>query len=74
MLKLVGHLDTAKVEEFRAKGNQAFIEASAQAKLVSKKRAEFVKKLLVDKYGIDADRIVTEGRGWDSPIDRNNFV
>ncbi len=69
MLKLVGHLDTAKVEEFRAKGNQAFIEASAQAKLVSKKRAEYVKKLLVEKYGIDADRIVTEGRGWDNPID-----
>lgn len=69
MLKLVGHLDTAKVEEFRAKGNQAFIEASAQAKLVSKKRAEYVKKLLVEKYGIDADRIMTEGRGWDSPID-----
>ena len=28
MLKLVGHLDTAKVEEFRAKGNQAFIESN----------------------------------------------
>ncbi len=69
IVKLVGHLDTAKVEEFRAKGNQAFIEASAQAKLVSKKRAEFVKKMLVERYKIDADRIVTEGRGWDNPID-----
>lgn len=69
VIKLVGHLDTAKVEEYRAKGNQAFIEASAQAKLISKKRAEFVKKLLVEKFGVDADRIVTEGRGWDSPID-----
>ncbi len=69
VIKLVGHLDTAKVEEYRAKGNQAFIEASAQAKLISKKRAEFVKKLLVEKFSVDAERIVTEGRGWDSPID-----
>lgn len=69
VVKLVGHLDTAKVEEFRAKGNQAFIEASAQAKLISKKRAEFVKRLLVERYGVDPQRIVTEGRGWDNPID-----
>ncbi len=69
VIKLVGHLDTAKVEEYRAKGNQAFIEASAQAKLISKKRAEFVKKLLVEKFKVDAERIVTEGRGWDNPID-----
>lgn len=72
MVKLVGHLDTAKMEEFRAKGTQAFIEASAQAKLISKKRAEFVKKTLAEKYGIDAERIVTEGRGWDSPLDPEN--
>ncbi len=69
MVKLVGHLDTAKVEEIKAKGNQAFIEASAQAKLVSKKRAEFIKKILVEKYKVDPERIITEGRGWDSPID-----
>ena len=69
IVKLIGYLDTAKVEEFRAKGNQAFIEASAQAKLISKKRAEFVKKLLVEKYGVDSQRIVTEGRGWDNPVD-----
>lgn len=69
VIKLVGHLDTAKVEEFKAKGNQAFIEASAQAKLISKKRAEFIKKILVEKYGVDSQRIITEGRGWDSPID-----
>jgi outer membrane protein OmpA-like peptidoglycan-associated protein len=69
VVKLVGHLDTARVEEFKAKGNQAFIEASAQAKLISKKRAEFIKTVLVDKYGIEKDRIITEGRGWDNPVD-----
>lgn len=69
VVKLVGHLDTTKVEEIKAKGNQAFIEASAQAKLVSKKRAEFIKKVLVEKYKVDAQRIITEGRGWDTPVD-----
>ncbi|MCX7024872.1 MAG: OmpA family protein [Spirochaetes bacterium] len=69
MVKLVGHLDTTKVEEFRAKGAQAFVEASAQAKLISKRRAEFVKRVLVEQFGVEAERVLTEGRGWDQPID-----
>jgi len=69
VVKLIGHLDTAKVEEFKSAGNQKFIEASAQAKLVSKKRAEYVKKLLVETYGVDPERIITEGRGWSDPIE-----
>lgn len=72
IVKLIGYLDTAKVEEFKAQGNQAYIEAAAQAKLVSKKRAEFVKQVLVSRYGIEAERIITEGRGWDSPIDTDD--
>ena len=69
MVKLVGHLDTTKLEEFRKQGAQAFVEASAQAKLISKRRAEFVKKVLVEQFGVEADRVLTEGRGWDQPID-----
>ena len=69
VVRLIGYLDTAKVADFKAQGNQAFIEASAQAKLISKKRAEFVKTVLVDQYHIDPTRIVTEGKGWDNPID-----
>jgi NitT/TauT family transport system substrate-binding protein len=72
VVKLAGYLDTSKVADFKAQGNQAYIEAAAQAKLISKKRAEFVKSLLVDKYKIDATRIVTEGRGWDNPIDEKD--
>ncbi len=68
VVKLSGHLDTAKVAEFKAQGNQQFIEASAQAKLISKKRAEFVKSVMVKHFGVDPDRIVTEGKGWDNPI------
>lgn len=69
IVKLIGHLDTSKVEEYKSQGMQLYIEASAQAKLLSKKRAEFVKTILVDKYGCDADRLFTEGKGWDLPID-----
>ncbi len=69
MVKLVGHLDTSKVEEYKQKGQREFIEASAQAKLLSKQRAEFIKRLLVEKYGCDPERIVTEGKGWDQPVD-----
>ena len=69
IVKLVGHLDTSKVEEFKSKGAQVYIEASAQAKLISKKRAEYVKKLLIEKYKADGERIITEGKGWDSPVD-----
>jgi NitT/TauT family transport system substrate-binding protein len=69
IVKLVGHLDTSRVEEYKTKGMQHYIEASAQAKLLSKKRAEFVKKILAEKYNCDAERIITEGMGWDLPAD-----
>ena len=72
VVKLVGYLDTTKVADFKAQGNQAFIEASAQAKLISKKRAEFIKSVLVQTYKIDGQRIVTEGRGWDNPLDEKD--
>jgi ABC-type nitrate/sulfonate/bicarbonate transport system substrate-binding protein/outer membrane protein OmpA-like peptidoglycan-associated protein len=69
VVKLVGHLDTTRTEEFRKQGAQAFVEASAQAKLISKRRAEFVKSLLVSRFGVETDRVITEGRGWDQPVD-----
>jgi ABC-type nitrate/sulfonate/bicarbonate transport system substrate-binding protein len=72
VVKLVGHLDTTKVEDFKAQSAQIFIEASAQAKLISKKRAEYIKKLLVEKYKADPQRIITEGKGWDQPLDPND--
>lgn len=72
VVKLVGYLDTAKVADFKTQGNQAFIEASAQAKLISKKRAEFVKSVLVSEWGLDPARVVTEGRGWDNPVDETD--
>ena len=69
VVKLIGHLDTSRVQEFKDKGAQAYVEASAQAKLISKRRAEFVKRVLVERFGVEEERIITEGRGWDTPVD-----
>jgi outer membrane protein OmpA-like peptidoglycan-associated protein len=71
VVKLIGHLAT-KVAEYKAQGQQVFIEASAQAKLISKRRAEFIKKLLIERYNCDPSRILTEGRGWDEPVDNSD--
>ena len=69
VIKLVGHLDTAKVAEFKALGPQEYAEAAAQAKATSKGRAAFIAKVLVEKFGVDKDRVVTEGRGWSEPLE-----
>ena len=69
VIKLVGHLDTAKVADFKAQGPQEYAEAAAQAKATSKARAEFISKVLVEKFGVNKDRVVTEGRGWSEPIE-----
>jgi len=68
-IELVGNMDTSMQETYRSRGSQAYQEASVMEKAVSKKRAEFVESLLVGKYGIPEDRIVTEGAGWDNPLD-----
>ena len=72
LVKLVGHLDTTRLEDFKSQGPQAFVEASAQAKLISKRRAEFVKQVLVKRFKLDPDRIITEGRGWDQPVNQDD--
>lgn len=66
---LIGHLDTSKVESIKAQGNDIWLQMKAAANLVSEKRAIFVKKVLVEKYHCDPDRIKTSGRGWSEPLD-----
>ncbi len=69
IVMLIGHLDTTKEEEFKKQGQQIYLEAKSQAKYFSKMRAEYIKKLLVEKYNCSKDRIKTMGMGWDNPID-----
>ena len=39
---------------------------------LSKNRAGEIRKLLVEKFGIDAKRIETVGRGWEEPAGPNS--
>jgi len=67
-LLLRGHVDNARVDEFRKQGGDAYVRSMAlRAMALSKDRASEIRKVLVDKYGVDAKRIETVGRGWEEP-------
>jgi NitT/TauT family transport system substrate-binding protein len=67
-LLLRGHVDNARVDEFRKQGGDAYVRSMAlRAMALSKDRASEIRKLLVEKYGVDAKRIETVGRGWEEP-------
>jgi len=67
-LLLRGHVDNGLVEEFRRKGGDAFVRTQAlKAMELSKTRAGEIRRLLIEKYGIDAKRIDIVGRGWEEP-------
>ena len=59
-VKIIGHTDND--------GN-----ADANIKL-SKRRADAVKQMLTDSYGINGDRLQTDGKGAATPVDQNTTV
>ncbi|MBI3925751.1 MAG: OmpA family protein [Armatimonadetes bacterium] len=66
-IAIVGHTDASK------KGQVAVDEV----KTLSSRRAEAVKKALVEKYKFDPNKFVVEGKGWDvpaDPADPNNHI
>lgn len=65
---LRGHVDNALVEDFRRKGGEAFVRTQAlRAMELSKKRADEIKRLLVERSQIDPKRLDVVGRGWEEP-------
>ncbi|ETD83392.1 OmpA family protein [Rhodobacter capsulatus] len=56
-IRVIGHTDSLGGVEYNLK--------------LSRERAEAVRQALVDWYGIDAQRIATEGRGLSEPIESN---
>lgn len=69
MVLLRGHVDNAKIEEFRRQGGEALVRKQALAALeLSKKRAAEIARLLGEQYGVDKARIETVGRGWEEPL------
>ena len=72
-LLLRGHVDNAKIEEFRRKGGEAFVRSAALSAMdLSKRRAAEIKRLLIERYSIDAARIDVVGRGWEEPAGPNS--
>lgn len=68
-LLLRGHVDNAKIADFRQAGGEAYVRQQAlKAMELSRKRAAEIKRLLVEKYGIEAVRVDVVGRGWEEPI------
>ena len=65
---LRGHVDNAQVAMFRERGGEAYVRTQAlRAMELSKNRAGEIRKLLIEKYGIDPKRLDIVGRGWEEP-------
>lgn len=70
---LRGHVDNAMVEDFRKKGGDPFVRQMAlKATELSKNRAGEIKRLLMEKFKVDASRLDTVGRGWEEPLGTDN--
>lgn len=65
---LRGHVDNARVAEFRKQGGDAFVrEMALKAMELSKNRANEVRRALQERYQIPTERLNTVGRGWEEP-------
>jgi NitT/TauT family transport system substrate-binding protein len=77
---LRGHVDNARIEEFRKQGGEELVKSMALKSMeLSKQRADAVRKALLKKYpNIDPKRIEIVGRGWEEPAgpdsDKNRRV
>ena len=71
---LRGHVDNARVEEFRKSGGEALVRSMAlKAMQLSKDRADEVMKRLVERNpNIEKGRLESIGRGWDEPMSPNS--
>jgi NitT/TauT family transport system substrate-binding protein len=66
---LRGHVDNARVNEFREQGGEQLTKSMAlKAMELSRQRALAVRDALMEKHkNIDASRIESVGRGWEEP-------
>jgi NitT/TauT family transport system substrate-binding protein len=72
-LLLRGHVDNARVEEFRKMGGEAYVRTQAlRAMELSKNRAGEIRRLLIERHSIDPKRIDIVGRGWEEPAGPNS--
>jgi NitT/TauT family transport system substrate-binding protein len=65
---LRGHVDNARVADFRRQGGEAYVRTQAlRAMELSKNRANEIRRLLIEKHGVDPKRLDVVGRGWEEP-------
>jgi NitT/TauT family transport system substrate-binding protein len=65
---LRGHVDNARVSDFRRQGGEAFVRQQAlRAMELSKNRATEIRKLLIERHNVDPKRLEVVGRGWEEP-------
>jgi NitT/TauT family transport system substrate-binding protein len=71
---LRGHVDNARVNEFREKGGEQLIKSMAlKAMELSRQRAISVSDALRERHKeLDASRIEAVGRGWEEPAGTNS--
>src|SRR5262249_58657008 len=69
MVLLRGHVDNARIDEFRREGGEELVKTMAlKAMQLSKERADTVRVALLKKHPeIDPKRIAIVGRGWEEP-------
>jgi NitT/TauT family transport system substrate-binding protein len=67
---LRGHVDNARIEEFRSQGGEELVRTMAlQAMELSRQRATAVRDALLARHKeLETTRIETVGRGWEDPI------
>jgi NitT/TauT family transport system substrate-binding protein len=65
---LRGHVDNARVADFRRQGGEAYVRTQAlRAMELSKNRASEIRRLLIEKHQVDPKRLDIVGRGWEEP-------
>jgi NitT/TauT family transport system substrate-binding protein len=67
---LRGHVDSARMEEFRRQGGEAMVRKMAlEAMRLSKERATEVQRILLERNKLDPQRVEIIGRGWEEPAE-----
>ena len=71
---LRGHVDNARVNEFRDQGGEQLVKSMAlKAMELSRQRSIAVRDALLERHKkIDASRLETVGRGWEEPASPNS--
>src|SRR5687767_9124280 len=71
-LLLRGHVDNARIDDFRKMGGEALVKSQAlKAIELSKNRAGEIRRLLIERFNVDPKRIEIVGRGWEEPAGPN---